>query len=274
MGLDRMCKEFALLSLKLTIIAIWVAAQPKPECQSNCGDINIAYPFGTGNGCNISSNFFIRCDTTSNPPKAFLNSTDIEVLHISLDVHMASHIHFQTSPYLIPETSSQPLVVIPMLSLRGNPYLSYGCQDINKCKTLKPCNETATCDNVAGSYYCSCPEGFEADGQKNGKGCSPKVKSHQSFPTLLVALGWLEHLSRYKEYGETAKLFTIELNKATNNYHESRILGQGSQGTVYKGLLPDGRSIATKKSIIGDQSQVQQFVNDVIVLSKSTTEMW
>ncbi|PPE00771.1 hypothetical protein GOBAR_DD02187 [Gossypium barbadense] len=159
---------------------------------------------------------------------------------------MASHIHFQTSPYLIPETSSQPLVVIPMLSLRvpwdiriqpaipkgvrnyvlnfdtrrnhssvldfnpcsygfvvedgaynfsvsdlsnGNPYLSYGCQDINKCKTLKPCNETATCDNVAGSYYCSCPEGFEGDGQKNGKGCSPKVKSHQSFPTLLVALG-------------------------------------------------------------------------------------
>lgn len=88
MGLDRMCKEFALLSLKLTIIAIWVAAQPKPECQSNCGDINIAYPFGTGNGCNISSNFFIRCDTTSNPPKTFLSSTDIEVLHISLDGYL------------------------------------------------------------------------------------------------------------------------------------------------------------------------------------------
>ncbi|XVE80800.1 hypothetical protein DITRI_Ditri15bG0009300 [Diplodiscus trichospermus] len=76
-----------------------------------------------------------------------------------------------------------------------------------------------------------------------------------------------EKLSQREECDENVKVFTAEeLEKATNNYHESRILGQGGQGTVYKGILPDGRVVEIKKSRIGDQSQVEPFINEISML--------
>ncbi|XP_052109513.1 wall-associated receptor kinase 2 isoform X2 [Arachis duranensis] len=68
---------------------------------------------------------------------------------------------------------------------------------------------------------------------------------------------------------ETAKVFTVdELNKATNNFDENKILGKGGQGTVYEGLLSDNKTVAIKRSKISDPSQIEQFINEVVVLSQ------
>ncbi|GAY32982.1 hypothetical protein CUMW_285540 [Citrus unshiu] len=68
---------------------------------------------------------------------------------------------------------------------------------------------------------------------------------------------------------EKTKLFTsMELEMATDNFNTNRILGQGGQGTVYKGMLTDGRIAAVKKSKLVDESNIEQFINEVVILTQ------
>ncbi|KAJ0015150.1 hypothetical protein Pint_21763 [Pistacia integerrima] len=58
------------------------------------------------------------------------------------------------------------------------------------------------------------------------------------------------------------KFFTEnELEKATDSYNETRILGQGGQGTVYKGMLEEGRIIAVKR-LKKVAERVDVFINE------------
>ncbi|GJX73741.1 wall-associated receptor kinase 2-like protein, partial [Tanacetum coccineum] len=53
------------------------------------------------------------------------------------------------------------------------------------------------------------------------------------------------------------KIFTEEeLNRATDNLNDTNIIGQGGNGTVYKGTLSNKILVAIKKSKVIDQSQI------------------
>ncbi|KAG6716972.1 hypothetical protein I3842_04G074700, partial [Carya illinoinensis] len=72
-----------------------------------------------------------------------------------------------------------------------------------------------------------------------------------------------------KDNVENIKLFkSKELEKATDQFSANRIIGHGGQGTVYKGMLADGRIVAIKKSNIIDEEKLQEFINEVVILSK------
>ncbi|KAL4372078.1 hypothetical protein AHAS_Ahas06G0229800 [Arachis hypogaea] len=76
-------------------------------------------------------------------------------------------------------------------------------------------------------------------------------------------------ISTRGESSQTVQLFTEdELKKATKNYDDKLIIGRGGYGTVFKGVLTNNRIVAIKKSKIVDESQIEQFINEVVVLSR------
>ncbi|XP_057532109.1 putative wall-associated receptor kinase-like 11 isoform X2 [Amaranthus tricolor] len=72
-----------------------------------------------------------------------------------------------------------------------------------------------------------------------------------------------------RESTEKIKIFTLsELKRYTDNFNKNRVLGLGGQGTIYKGMLKDGKVIAVKRSKSLDQNQWKPFINEIILLSQ------
>ncbi|KAH0724398.1 hypothetical protein KY285_000236 [Solanum tuberosum] len=57
------------------------------------------------------------------------------------------------------------------------------------------------------------------------------------------------------------------LDKATGSFDEANKLGQGGFGTVYKGVLADGREIAVKRLFFNNKHRAADFYNEVNIIS-------
>ncbi|KAL3644509.1 Cell division control protein 2 [Castilleja foliolosa] len=57
------------------------------------------------------------------------------------------------------------------------------------------------------------------------------------------------------------------LDKATGSFDEANKLGQGGFGTVYKGVLQDGREIAVKRLFFNNKHRAADFYNEVNIIS-------
>ncbi|XP_065628801.1 LEAF RUST 10 DISEASE-RESISTANCE LOCUS RECEPTOR-LIKE PROTEIN KINASE-like 1.4 isoform X5 [Quercus suber] len=87
----------------------------------------------------------------------------------------------------------------------------------------------------------------------------------RSIPSYPYTKSDLEKGSTY--FG--AQIFSYdELEEATNNFDTSRELGDGGFGTVYYGKLHDGRVVAVKRLYENNLKRVEQFMNEVEILTK------
>ncbi|KAL5063415.1 hypothetical protein RYX36_025152 [Vicia faba] len=57
------------------------------------------------------------------------------------------------------------------------------------------------------------------------------------------------------------------LEKATNYFNDDNKLGQGGSGSVYKGVMPDGNTVAVKRLSFNSTQWVDHFFNEVNLIS-------
>ncbi|KAL2564497.1 hypothetical protein AAZX31_19G057100 [Glycine max] len=57
------------------------------------------------------------------------------------------------------------------------------------------------------------------------------------------------------------------LEKATDYFNSSRKVGQGGAGSVFKGILPNGKVVAVKRLIFNNRQWVDEFFNEVNLIS-------
>lgn len=180
----------------------------------------------------------------------------------------------------------------------GNPYLPEGCYDIDECSSNATrgnfCGQY-TCINTVGSYRCLYPEDFRTSarpqkiifivigsvfgiltllfvGWKSSRVLRKRIKANRKRKFYKRNGGFLlekHELSATDKGVEKIKLFSSKvLARATDHYNENRVLGRGGQGTVYKGMLTDGRIVAVKKSKMIDEVDIETFINEVVILSQ------
>ncbi|XP_078151175.1 wall-associated receptor kinase 5-like [Carex rostrata] len=188
----------------------------------------------------------------------------------------------------------------------GNPYLHGGCQDIDECANENTCAKPGKCHNYQGGYHCSCPFIWRTN-RNNPRECNLNIALVIGMTILLGFVTALSIILLYFVIAKRIKLFEKrkkeqlkqkffvqnrglllqqliasnedstqkmrdfrlhELEKATNNFDNALIIGRGGHGEVYKGILSDQRVVAIKRSKIVDQAEIDQFINEMVILSQ------
>ncbi|XP_048132539.1 wall-associated receptor kinase-like 9 [Rhodamnia argentea] len=173
--------------------------------------------------------------------------------------------------------------------------------------TSTPILVPLNCAKNSKSSFCYCPNGYAEGKRGNGLNCMPNRKKFPFKLVLMIGAGigvgflclslfsyWLyrylrnrrdrivkeklfeqngglllqQKFSPHGRDGRAAIFSEEDMRRATDNYSQSRFLGQGGFGTVYKGMLSDGTIVAVKKSKTIDRGQIEQFINEVVVLSQ------
>ncbi|XP_048438346.1 G-type lectin S-receptor-like serine/threonine-protein kinase At1g11410 [Pyrus x bretschneideri] len=100
-----------------------------------------------------------------------------------------------------------------------------------------------------------------------------KKRQDKFFNVTIASTSWEDSSARTNidESGINSELPFFELStivKATNNFTSNNKLGTGGFGSVYKGVLDNGKEIAVKRLAKNSGQGIGEFKNEVVLLSK------
>uniref|UniRef100_A0A0R0G8W2 Protein kinase domain-containing protein n=1 Tax=Glycine max TaxID=3847 RepID=A0A0R0G8W2_SOYBN len=186
----------------------------------------------------------------------------------------------------------------PEFRTDADSYANYNCSYTNVTSAQSKSGWRCTCKyGFKGNPYLDqgCKLAMEDSPERNKTRLKWAIGVSSSLGTVILLLGlwWLHKVIRksiatkrkekfFKQNGglllkqrlssgevnvDKIKLFSLkDLQKATDHFNINRVLGKGGQGTVYKGMLVDGKIVAVKKFKVN--GKVEEFINEFVILSQ------
>ncbi|TVU25161.1 hypothetical protein EJB05_27646, partial [Eragrostis curvula] len=199
---------------------------PPAHCPSKCGDVNIPFPFGIGEGCPWRESFAIHCNHSYNPPRPYYRS--YEVIDVTLNtgemrvVSTVAHICYNSSntTSMLPQRfnfTGSPFLISPV----KNEFTAIGCHTVALLwgKDL----------DGNGSYLggcvttCKSPNDAASDGDKcTGRGCC-QMPTPSEFN--MAQFGW--RIATTNPGWNSSCSYAFVAEKGWYHFHQSDLNGPG-----------------------------------------------
>jgi hypothetical protein len=111
---------------------------PRPNCPRKCGDVDIPYPYGIGDGCSWRGLYSLTCNHSFNPPRPY--EGNVEVLGLSLEtgemrvlasVSSRCYKSYNATSQIITEVNTILMVSSQLLiSTTRNEFTATGCNTV------------------------------------------------------------------------------------------------------------------------------------------------
>ncbi|KAI3929091.1 hypothetical protein MKW92_028504 [Papaver armeniacum] len=204
--------------------------ETKPGCQARCGNISIPYPFGItvggdddsrgAGGCSIHGvgyGYNVNCNTSYDPPKAFIGRGKVEILSISeTEIRQKSVVAalcYNMSRYLVLENQIVTSTLKPTpftFSNTKNSLFTIGCNSGGAFLGLDELgkNYSSQCVSV-----CNSREDMR-EGSCNGSGCCQNT-IQKGINTLSTGLIWIPNNTTFLAFNRCSYAFLADREQYT-----------------------------------------------------------